>query len=295
MTLRAFAAATLLLFLSGCEGEASDAGADSRAAAEVDAPTALAVTDDAGRRWAFDAPPERIVSLVPAATRTLVELGLSARLVGRTDYDPDPELAHLPSVGGGLEPSTEVLLSLRPELVVRFLGPSDEETGRRLDRAGIPHLAVRPDTLGDVFRMIELLGVVTGEEAGARELSGGIRTTLEEVARAVEGAPRPRVGILLGGDPPWVAGGSTFLHELVEVAGGENVFADTDPLYAPISVEEVLRRNPDLLLLTEGARIPQALSRIPVVRAPSWIQSPGPDVARAARTVGALLHPERFP
>ncbi len=282
------------VLLWGCDPGDGAASSDSRAPAEADAPGIVAVTDDAGRRWAFDAPPERILSLVPSATQALIELGEGARLVGRTDYDLAPEVAALPSVGGGLEPSLEVVLSLAPDVVIRFHGPSDVETPRRLDAAGIPHVAVRPDTIGDVVRMVGLVGTLSGREAEAAALVRRIGEELDAVERAVEGVRRPRVGILLGGDPPWVAGGATFLHELVEIAGGTNVFADEGPLYAPISVEEVLRRGPDLLLMTEAARVPAGLRGLPVVRVPSSIQSPGPGVGSSALEIARRLHPDRF-
>ncbi|CAN5819995.1 helical backbone metal receptor [soil metagenome] len=257
--------------------------------------TPRTVTDHADRSWSLEDPPRRIVSLVPSATLLLLELEQGGRLVGRTDYDTDPRVSSLPSVGGGLGPSLEVLLSLRPDLVLRFGGPTDLETPRRLDQAGIPHLALRPDHLDDVYRIARLLGEVTGREGAAESLEARLRGELAAVARAVDGAERPRVGILLGGDPPWVAGGETFIHDVVTVAGGVNVFADDGPLYAPISVEEVLNRRPDVLLMSEGARVPAALTRIRVLRAPPSLQSPGPDLADAAWAVARLLHPDRVP
>ncbi len=294
---RRLGAAALALLLAvwggGCESpDRTPASAPPEGGAT---PAPGRVVDDAGRAWEVSSPPPRIVSLVPAATATLLALGEGHRLVGRTDYDEDPSLAGLPSVGGGLGPSLEVLLSLRPDFVIRFEGPSDPETPRRLDAVGIPHLGVRPDRIDDVVRMTRMLGALTGAEAAAEEVVAGIQGELEAVARAVGPAPRPRVGILLGGDPPWVAAGGTFIDEVVLVAGGDNVFADVGPLYAPVSVEEVLRRNPELLLLTEGARIPSGLRGLPVVRAPGTLQSPGPELGATARAVARLLHPDRVP
>ncbi|TVP45462.1 MAG: hypothetical protein EA350_09035 [Gemmatimonadales bacterium] len=311
-TRRAFGLALLLaaVHLGGCgpdsdaprtdPGEAVTPSAastpdDAGEAGTPDGWTPRTVTDHAGRSWTLQHPPRRILSLVPSATLLLLELGEEGRLVGRTDYDTDPRLTSLPSVGGGLGPSLEVMLSLRPDLVLRFGGPTDPETPRRLDQAGIPHLALRPDHLDDVYRITTLLGEVTGQEEAAQGLVARLRGELAAVARAVDGADRPRVGILLGGDPPWVAGSETFIHDVVTLAGGDNVFADDGPLYAPISVEEVLHRRPDVLLMTEGARVPEALRRIPVLRAPSTLQSPGPELGAAAWAVARLLHPDRVP
>jgi len=268
------------------------------------------VTDDAGRTWSLAHPPERVLSLVPSATLLLLELGHGDRLVGRTEFDTDPRLAGLPSVGGGLGPSLEVMLSLRPDLVVRFEGPTDPETPRRLDQAGIPHLALRFDQVEDILRAAYLLDEAVGragaggpgettepgrKPGSAGELVRGITTELEAVALAVTGGERPQVGILLGGDPPWMASPNTYIGQVVAIAGGDNVFADDTGLYAPISVEEVLRRRPDVLLLTDGARVPTALRGLPVLRAPASLGIPGPDIGAAAWAVARLLHPDRVP
>ncbi len=246
--------------------------------------------DDAGRELAFTVPPQRILSLVPSATAILLALEGGPSLVGRTEFDRQPELSHLPSVGGGLGASLERVLSVRPDLVIRFHGPSDRETAMRLDELGIPHLAVRPDRVDDVFRIVETLGLVLGASARARALTEALRSELEEVRRAAGEQPRRRVAILLGGNPPLVAGPGTFLHDLVTLAGGENLFADGGELYAPTSVEEILRRTPELLLLSDGSLLPAALAHLPVRRYPSDVEVPGVGVGSSARLFLELLH-----
>lgn len=255
----------------------------------------LTVIDDEGASVTFERPPGTIVSLVPSATGILRAMDLTDRLVGRTHYDTNPELAHLPSVGGGLEPSPERLISLDPELVLRFAAESDRATPGHLDRAGVPHLAILPDRIEDIRRIIGLLGRVTGRPGAADSLVQAMDRELEEVARAVHGAPRPRAVFLLGGDPPWLVGPGTFLHELLEVAGARNAFEDLSDRYAPVSVEEVIRREPDLLVSFANVRIPRALSGIPVRTVPPEIQAPGHEVAASARVLARTLHPDRLP
>ena len=96
---------------------------------------------------------------------------------------------------------------------------------------------------------------MVGEPERADSLRQAMDRELDLVSLGVAGAPRPRI-VFLGGDPPSVAGPGTFLHELVEFAGGENAFADMEELYAPISLEEVLRRDVDLILAPEATPIP---------------------------------------
>lgn len=286
-------AVLLGLFLVGCAPGDDRGTVEREGEAGINGPMgSVEVTDDAGRVWEFDSPPRRVISLVPSATGIIRALGLQDRLVGRTDYDRGSALASLPSVGGGLEPSLERLIGLEPDLVIRFEGPTDRATPDALDRMGTPHLAIRPDTIGDIHRIIEMVSVVMGVSDRGAALRARITGELEEVRESVEGLASPRVVFVLGGDPPWVAGAGTFLHELIEVVGGENVFGDTGPLYAPMSVEEVIGRDPELLLATEGARIPPSLGHLPVRRVPEEIQSPGAGVGQSAWTLARILHPD---
>jgi len=289
---RAGFALAFLILLSACQDPQTGQVQDAEVSPEG---FPVRITDDSGREVELGTPPERILSLVPSATEILLALGLEGDLVGRTDYDRDPTVAHLPSVGGGLEASTEVIVSLDPDLVIRFDAGSDPRTPARLDALGIRHLAIRPDGVDDVFRIVALLGTTTGRLREAMALERLLRDELDDVASQVAELPRPDVVILLGGSPPLVAGSGTFLHELVQVAGGRNVFADIEELYAPVSIEELLRREPGIIVLSEGGTLPSALSNIPVVRIPSEVQIPGVDLGASALLLAHLLHPSIAP
>ncbi|TVR60450.1 MAG: hypothetical protein EA422_13875 [Gemmatimonadales bacterium] len=299
----------LLGMLSGCGGDSapgpeggSNATGDLRPEATAvgqmgqeghGAP--VVVRDQAGREIRLPSPPRRIISLVPAATGILLALGEGDRLVGRTDYDRDAAVDHLPSVGGGLHPSLELLTSLQPDIVIRFEGDQDRATPSALERAGIAHLAVRPDRLDDVFGMITLLGEMLDLTERAAALEAELRGELAEVRERVAGRPPVRTLFLLGGDPPWVAGPGTFLHEVVEIAGGLNVLEEGEvPLYGPLSVEEVIRRDVALLLVPETGRIPTGLRRLEFARLSGEVQSPGVGVGASAREISRVLHPEAW-
>ena len=149
----------LVATLVGCDafsGQEASGGADEPEASRASYPVQL--VDAAGTRHTFEAAPRRIVSLVPSATEALLAMALANRLAGRTDYDRMPELAGLPSVGGGLQPNLEILVSLDLDLVIRFAGDSDLATAERLTELGIPHFAVQPDGIEDVLTIIGDLG-----------------------------------------------------------------------------------------------------------------------------------------
>ena len=252
------------------------------------------LVDAAGRAHTFDAPPQRIVSLVPSATEALLPMALAARMIGRPASARLPELAARPSVGGGLQPNLEILVSLDLGLVIRFAGGSDLATAERLTQLGIPHFAVQPDGIEDVLRIIRDLGRITDASDAADAMLREIDEALEDVARRVAELPNPRVAYILGGTPPFVAGPGTFIDELITLAGGKNVFDDLGPLYAPVSMEAILLRDLDLVLLSDGLALPSPLAHLPSAMLPSSVEIPGPGLGQAARDIAALIHPGAF-
>ena len=253
--------------------------------------SAIRLVDASGAELVLERPARRIVSLVPSATETLRAIGAEASLVGRTDFDTGPWVSHLPSVGGGLEPSLEALVALGPDLVVRFAGEQDARTPARLDALGIAHLAVRPDRVEDVYRTAILLGGATGRAAQADSLVSAMQAGLAAVASSVRGLERMRVVYVLGGTPPWVAGPGTYVDEIVSLAGGDNVFADLGALYSSVSPEQLRAREVDVVLVSEGATYDRSLTpgvRVEVVG--DALEIPGPGVVDAAHRVAELLH-----
>jgi iron complex transport system substrate-binding protein len=227
-------------------------------------------------------------------------LGRSDVLVGRTDYDTASWAASIPSVGGGLEPSLEAVVALDPDLVIRFSGEQDTRTPARLDQLGIPHLAVRPDGVEDIYATVDLVGRSIGEPVAADSLERAIRSGLAEASARVRALPRVRFAYVLDGTPPWVAGPGTYIDEVLTLMGGDNAFVDAftdmDPLYAPMSPEQFRTRSIDVVLLagvqafdaslTPGARLE---------RLEGTLDLPGPGVVDAARRVGELLHGLELP
>jgi iron complex transport system substrate-binding protein len=295
-TARLLALTACAMLAAACGDRAPQAGADRAAEAAPEAFEPVVLVDAAGRTHDVARPPARIVSLVPSATAVLLALGADDRLVARTDFDTAQALAALPSVGGGLQPNLEVLLSLRPDLVIRFEGPSDPGTPEQLERVGIAHFAVRPDGIDDVRRIIGEMGALIGRTRAADSLVADIDGTLAAVQARVSSLPPVRTAFVMGGTPPWVAGAGTFIHELIRIAGGVNVFADLRELYAPVGPEELVARGADVYLLLKGTDLDARLSRgMRVQEVGMGVQLPGPNLGAAAFEVARALHPEAFP
>ena len=292
-----------LFHLSGCEPPAPEGASDGARGAPplpagtvADAVWPVVLVDAGGRPHNFTMPPARILSLVPSANAVLLALGEGKRLVGRTDFDTAGAVAHLPSVGGGLGPDMETVLDLRPDLVIRFAGPSDADTPARLDRAGVAHFAVQPDGIEDVRGIVRQLGALTGRGSAADSLVARIDSVLADVRARVAVLPPVRTAFVLGGRPPWVAGPGSFIDEVLRAAGGVNVFADLDRLYAPVDPEELVAREVDVFLTSPGVAIDARLVEgVPLRVVHAQLEIPGPELGEAAVAVARALHPEAFP
>ncbi len=270
------------LLAVACRGETSS---------EQSLPEGISVVDASGSERFFAVPATRVISLVPSATQTLRALGVDSVLVGRTEFDEQEWLAHVPSVGGGLEPNLEQIVALSPDLVIRFHGEQDSRTPARLDELGIRHVAVRPDRLEDVYATVLLLGRVTGADAAADSLVRVIEAGLAALSLRVAQLPRLRTAYVLGGTPPWIAGPNTYIDEIIGLVGGDNAFDDLQLLYAAVSPEELRAREIDVVLVSDASEFDATLTpRARIVEIGSVLEIPGPNVVDAAWRVAELLH-----
>lgn len=294
-----------LLLLAAC-----DAGGGAPARPDpAPADSAVSLVDDAGRQVRLPRPARRVVSLIPSATEILVAVGAGDRLVGRTDFDRGPAVDALPSVGGGMNPSIEAIVALRPDLVLGWETKGDQSTRERLEELGVPVFAVEADDTTDVFRTVGSLGRLTGRAPAADSLSAGLRRELAEVAASVAGRPQPTVFFLVWNDPPMTAGPGTFISQVLGVAGGRNVFADVAGEWPNVALEEIVRRQPDFLVLPQGEK--GGAHDVAQLRgAPGWrelramregrvvtidsemMNRPGPRLGEAARALRDALHPD---
>ncbi|MGH7528579.1 MAG: ABC transporter substrate-binding protein, partial [Gemmatimonadales bacterium] len=215
------------------------------------APVRLAVVDDGRDSVRLAAPAARIVSLNPVTTEILFAIGAGRRVVGRTaSCDYPAEATRIPSVGGGFPPSVEAVLARRPDLVILYHNPGNAAAAARFAALGIAVLRIRTDHLADVPRAARLLGVLTGAGPAADSVARRFQLGLER-ERAVTGRGRPERPpvLILAWDQPVIAlGAGSFLSELVELAGGRNIFADVPSPSVPATLEAIVARRPSAVI-----------------------------------------------
>jgi iron complex transport system substrate-binding protein len=260
--------------------------------------------DDFGDTVVVAAPPRRIVSLNPTTTELLYAIGAGSRLVGRTTYDRIPaEVAAVPDLGPGLRPNVEAVLATRPDLVILYASQDNRDAARRLHAAHVPTASYRVDRIADFARVTAALGRLTGDTAAARATIDSVGRTLATTFASTVSLPHPRVFWFLWESPLLAAGGGSFLTELLHVAGARNVY-DSLPQPSPVvTLEDLVRRDPDIVLAS-------ATTRARMLADPKWrtlravregrvlvfdttiVNGPSARVGSSAVGLARLLHPD---
>ena len=206
----------------------------------------------------------RIVSLAPSSTELLFALGAGDQVVGRTSWCRYPRAAlRVPDVGDGLNPNLEAIAARRPDLVVLYRSPLNEAAAAQLARLGIPAVILAQDRLEDVARAARVLGRLTG-----REVAGdSIAAAMEALLRAPPPPAIARVVFVVWDNPPMVIGGGSYLDQLATLAGGANVFHDLGAASATVSIETIVARDPDVIVVLSDSTAPPAYGRRPEWRA----------------------------
>jgi len=175
-------------------------------------------------------------------------------VVGVTDFtDYPPEAQAKPRVGGLTDASLEKIVSLRPDLVLAMGTLNREETVNEVERAGIPVFAVNPQGLQGILESVQHLGEALNHAADAMRLVKRLENEQANVAARVAGRPRVKVLVVIWYDPVVTAGNKSYITDVISAAGGQSATADMAESWPEISLEEVLRRSPDFLLLVRGA------------------------------------------
>jgi iron complex transport system substrate-binding protein len=212
----------------------------------------IKVYDDLGREIELDSPAQRIVSLAPSITETLFFLGVGDRVVGVTRYcNFPPEAKSKTIVGGVIDPNYEVIVSLKPELIIMTVEGNTREAFEKLSNLGFKIFVTNPRNFDGIFKTIVDIGKLCGVESRASFLVDSLKKELEKVKKVNSGGTKPKIFAILSLNPLMTAGKNTFINEIIKNAGGINVGENLKQNYPIFSREEVLKVNPDIIILTD--------------------------------------------
>ncbi len=213
------------------------------------------MVDDLGRSVNIEKVPQRIISLAPSNTEILFALGLGDRVVGVTEFcDYPPKAKDKEKIGGFSTPDIEKIIALEPDLILAS-SIHAKEIIPALEERGLTVFALGPQNLDGILADIRIVGEITGREKEASvlvaEMEGRIEAVIDKTER-LKSQERPRVFFITWHDPLKSMGSKSLLHELIEKAGGVNIFQDVEERNFQVEFETVVARDPQVIIVTIG-------------------------------------------
>ncbi|HTY74451.1 MAG TPA: cobalamin-binding protein [Candidatus Nanoarchaeia archaeon] len=281
----------------------------------------ITLVDDEGYLTTLTSLPQRVVSLAPSNTQIMFAIGAGNKVVGVTDYDDYPynfsawvAAGNMTSVGGYSTPNLEVVASLSPGLILAT--PINDPDVQTLRTEGYNVLVLNPNNVQGILQDISLVGRAVGADQGSISLINSINTQINAVQATIAAAnvtEKPLVYYEIWWNPEMSAGGTSWVNDIINRAGGINVFANDTDQWPTISPETVVQMNPDIILLpTSMGYSPFYGSVSDVAARPGWssinavtnnrivvidgdlFSECGPRVAQQIQTVAAALYPNLF-
>ncbi len=212
----------------------------------------IEVYDDLNRKIQLDNPPNRIVSLAPSITETLFFLGLGDKVVGVTRYcNFPPEAQTKTIIGGVIDPNYEIIVSLKPDLIIMTVEGNTKESFDKLSSLGFKIFVTNPRNFDGIFKTMLDIGKICGVEDRAISLVDSLKRELDKIKKKNIAKAKPKIFVLLSLNPVMTAGKNTFINEIIEKAGGINVAGNSKQNYPIFNREEILKVNPDIIILTD--------------------------------------------
>ena len=303
----------ILATFTGCTSKSkNEEGTDSESKIEKNVSKVkypMEVVDQFGNKVTLEKQPERIVSLAPSHTEILFSLGLGDKIVGVTSYCDYPEEAKTKEKVGSFDGiNIEKVIELNPDLVVQY-GEGDEEIVGKIKEAGIPVVNYEPESVEDVIKTIKEIGNVTGAVEEAEKVTKAMEEKENEITEKIKDAKKVKVFYEIWHDPLTAAGPGSFMDQLINLAGGENIAKDAQGEYPQFDVEQLIERNPDVYLTAQdlkektvdSIKARPGYANINAVKNdriylldPNIVLRPGPRIVDALEIVAKVLHPDLF-
>jgi iron complex transport system substrate-binding protein len=275
----------------------------------VSAPLCVTFKDALGREVTLKGEPRRIVALAPSLTEIIYFLGLGDRVVGVTkfSYFP-PEAAHKPRVGTYIDLNVEKVISLSPDLVIGTADGNQPGVVDLLEQAGIAVFIVNPRNIRQAIDTVATVGRLCGVPKRANTLSTQLAQRVDRIINKTKSKRKPLVFLQINLRPIMTVNKDTFLHDLIQLAGGNNMTKEETITYPRISLEEVIRKKPEVIIISsmerggrfEAARLEWMKWRsIPAVKNgrvhlidSDLIDRPSPRIVEGLEAMARFIHPE---
>jgi iron complex transport system substrate-binding protein len=282
-------------------------------------PFPMTLTDDENNTVTLTAYPQRVVSLAPANTQILCSVGAVNILKGVTDYDNYPynftawiEAGNMTSIGSYFTPAIEPIVAQNPDLVLASLGSTD--AADQLRGLGYHVLTLNPPNINGIMTDIITIGKATNHTADAQVVVATMQQKIDYVVQNVQNATtKPLAYHEVWSDPYMSAGKGTFIDQLINLAGGQNIFENATDAYPVVSAEAIISENPDVMIFPTQMGVASFWGNYTSVASRSgWgsinavvnqkmytingdlIDQPGPRQADALLYIAQMLHPEIF-
>ena len=275
----------------------------------------LIFTDGLDREVMLDKPAQKIVSMAPSNTEILFAIGAGEQVIGRDEFSDYPaQAASLPSVGGGFgDYNLEAIVDLEPDLVLTAEINTPEQVKSLEDLGMTVYFLKNPTSIDEMYENLLTVAEMTGHLEETEQLVEDLRRRVSKIESLVENVEEQPTAFyeLDATDPsaPWTAGSGTFIDTLISMAGGENIASDMEGQYLQISIEELLVRDPQVILLGDAAYgiTPESLSERTGWKNMSavadnriftfddnLVSRPGPRLVDGLEELAKILHPELF-
>lgn len=274
---------------------------------EVKKDEAIKIVDSYNREVSLEKVPERVVSISPGATETIYALNSQDTLVGRSDYcDYPKEATSIESVGQITEPNIEKIAELNPDLVIASAHFSQELVDK-IEALGIKVAVLYGEESFDgAYKNIQDIALVLGKEKEGTEIVDGMKKKVEEVESKVKNLEKPSVYYVVGfGKTDFTAGGNTFIGQIIDSAGGDNIAKDIEGWN--YSKEVLMEKNPDTVVLSDkydsksGFTTGEGYKELKAVKEgkvyeidDNMLSRQGPRQAEGLEALAKIIHPEAF-
>lgn len=267
----------------------------------------IEVTDSTGALFSLKQPAQRIITLTPHATELMYSAGAGKQMVGAVEYSDYPEAAkQLPQVGGYGGFNIEAIMALQPDLIIYWPEGNSRREIQRLKQLNLPLFGSNPETFEDIARELEKFAILTGHQQQAQPVVTEFRQQFTDLQNRYRHKQRVRVFYQVWNQPLLTQNENSFISRVIELCGGQNIFA-TLPLVSPqVSVEAVLAANPDVIMASSNDKPPvwlQEWRKYPSLKAvknnqivlthADWLHRPTLRLLDGAKQVCQLLEQAR--